>query len=109
MAEETMDIRQVTSEGDEDSLEAQMRAEYLAQIRYLCLVMSPRYLRENFAAVLAHANDAEQRLEDPGCTMDALLADNALYRARCEANGLPFHLIDGVYAVGPDLFCLEKE
>ena len=33
MAEETMDIRQVTSEGDEDSLEAQMRAEYLAQMQ----------------------------------------------------------------------------
>lgn len=84
-------------------------AGYLAQIRYLCLVMSPRYIRENFAAVLAHANDAEQRLDDSGCTMDALLADNARYRAQCEANGLPFHLIDGAYTPGPDLFCLENE
>lgn len=33
MAEETREIRQVTSEGDEDSLEAQMRAEYLAQMQ----------------------------------------------------------------------------
>lgn len=84
-------------------------AGYLAQIRYLCLVMSPRYIRENFTAVLAHANDAEQRLDDSGCTMDALLADNARYRAQCEANGLPFHLIDGAYTPGPDLFRLENE
>lgn len=84
-------------------------AGYLAQIRYLCLVMSPRYIRENFTAVLAHANDAEQRLDDSGCTMDALLADNARYRAQCEANGLPFHLIDGAYTPGPDLLRLENE
>lgn len=74
-----------------------------AQIRFLCLVMSPRYIRERFADILAHANDAERRLDDSGCTVDALLADNALYRARCEANGLPFHLIDGVYTAAPDL------
>lgn len=37
---------------------------YLAEIRYLCLVMSERYIREHFGEILSHANDIEQRLDD---------------------------------------------
>lgn len=37
---------------------------YLAEIRYLCLVMSERYIREHFGEILSHADDIEQRLDD---------------------------------------------
>lgn len=70
---------------------------YRKDIRYLCLVMSEDYLRQHFAQILAHANDAEQRLNDSGCTMETVLADNARYLQKCREFDLPYILIRNDY------------
>ena len=43
--------------------------EYLAEIRYCCLVMSEAYIRSHYADIKAHASDIERRLDDSYCTM----------------------------------------
>lgn len=60
MAEETMDIRQVTSEGDEDSLEAQMRAEYLAQMQQRSEEEMERRLGRDAQSWLEESRETEQ-------------------------------------------------
>ena len=73
--------------------------EYLRDIRFCCLVMSERYIRENFETIRAHASDAEQRLDDSGLNAEDLVAGNARYLEGCAQNNLPYILIDGEYRV----------
>lgn len=60
MAEETREIRQVTSEGDEDSLEAQMRAEYLAQMQQRTEEEMERRLGRDAQSWLEESRETEQ-------------------------------------------------
>ena len=72
--------------------------EYRAHIRYRCLVMSEDYIRAHYRDILAHANDAEQRMCDD-CTQEALLWDNARALEVCRKYGAEYILIDGNYQV----------
>ena len=71
---------------------------YLRDIRYVCLVMSRRYIQEHFADIEGYANVIEQRLED-SLSMEALIEENESNLAQCVANGCEYILIDEVYAV----------
>ena len=70
---------------------------YLAQIKYICLVMSENYIRSHFDRVKSHASDIEQRLDDSGCTMESLLRDNAAALEQCRRHQVNYLLIDGEY------------
>ncbi len=72
---------------------------YLPHLCFVCLVFSDAYLQGHFADVLAHANDAEQRLDDSLCTRQALLAENRANLEACRRWGCDYLLIDGAYAV----------
>lgn len=76
---------------------------YLRHIRWRCLVLSGRFIRRNFAAMRAHANDVEDRQFDEGFSMEQALRDNAAWQAGCEAHGLPYTLIDGSYQLPLEL------
>lgn len=76
--------------------------EYRNNIRYLCLVLSEGYIRSHFGDILANASCIEQRLDDSGCTMEALIEDNAAFAQGCQAHGLPYHLIEGDYTLPVD-------
>lgn len=69
----------------------------LAQIRFICLVMSEDYIRSHFPAIRQHANDIERRLDDSACTMDSVLRDNAQALAQCREHQINYLLIDGAY------------
>ena len=73
--------------------------EYRAHIRYVCLVMSEKYIRTRFGDIKAFANVAENRLDDSDCTPESVLADNRWYLEQAKAHGMPYLLIDGDYAV----------
>ncbi len=73
--------------------------EYQKEIRFVCLVMSEGYIRSHFDQIRACADVVEQRLDDSGCTMDALLADNAHYLAQCRRFGAECILIENEYRV----------
>ena len=69
---------------------------YLAEIRYLCLVMSERYIREHFGEILSHADDIEQRLDD-GIELQQMLRENAENLEQCRKHGCDYLLIDAEY------------
>ena len=72
--------------------------EYLSKIRYVCLVMSERYIREHFQQIKAYANVIETRQEDD-CTAEWLLEENRKNLEQCKKRGLQYLLIDEKYDV----------
>ena len=71
--------------------------EYLAQIRYCCLVMSEKYIRSHFEDIKKYANIIENRLDDSDCTLESLLRDNAQALALAKAHQVEYLLIDEGY------------
>ena len=77
--------------------------EYLENIRYFCLVMSEKYIRNHFADIKKYANVVENRLDDDGCTMESVLADNQETLARVRKNHANYVLIDDEYEINIEL------
>ena len=69
------------------------KKEYLENIRYICLVMSEKYIRKHFDDIKKFANIIENRLDDSDCTLQSVLADNAYFKE----NAKHFILIDDNY------------
>ena len=57
------------------------------------------YIRSHFGRIKAHANAVEQRLDDSGLEMDALIAENKENLRRCREQCCDYILIDGDYRV----------
>ena len=74
-------------------------ADYLENIHYVCLVMSQRYIENNFAVIVEKANIIEQRLDDSDLRMEELIAENEYILAQCNTYKLPYILIDKEYEV----------
>ncbi len=68
--------------------------EYASQIRYICLVMSERYIRTHFAEIREHANAIETRLDDEGCTLEHVLWENARVLQGCLEHQAEYVLIE---------------
>lgn len=71
--------------------------EYLKEIRYLCLVMSEKYIRTHFADIKKFASVIEERLDDSDCTIESVLRDNAEVLSECEKHRVNYVLIDEEY------------
>jgi adenylate kinase family enzyme len=71
-------------------------AEYLQNIRYVCLVMSERYVREHFGDIKKYANVIEDRISDD-LELAEVLQDNAVYLPFVETNPEEYVLIDETY------------
>ena len=76
---------------------------YRLKIRYICLVMSERYIREHFDSIRAYANVIENRLDDDRCTLETVLRDNRRTLEGCQRAGLAFILIHEEYDVEAQL------
>ena len=74
--------------------------EYLAQIRYRCLILSESYIRSHFSHIQRYANAIEQRLDDSGLTKQWLIEENRKNLDGCHATGCPYILIDENYEIG---------
>ena len=77
-------------------------AESLAQIRYLCLVMSENYIKTHFSDIKRYASVVEDRLDDADCTMEGVLADNAEMLRQAKQHGVNYILIDDRYEIDVD-------
>ena len=84
--------------------EKDFEKEYLAHIRYCCLVMSENYIRNHFADIKKYACVIEDRLDDEGCTMESVLEDNAQMLSLAQKHQVNYILIDDTYEIGSDLF-----
>ena len=76
--------------------------EYLNEIRFCCLVMTRKYIEQNFEAIKAHANDIETRLCDD-CSMENVIRENEAYLNLCKEYEYPCILIDESYDFEIDL------
>lgn len=76
-----------------------LQSAYLSQVQYTCLIMSRRYIENHFADILGYANVIEQRLDDSGLEMEAMIAENAHNLSQCTKYGLPYILIDEEYTL----------
>ena len=78
-------------------------SEYLESIKYFCLVMSEKYIRNHFNNIKKYANAIENRLDDEWCTMESVLADNAEMLVLAQRYNLNYILIEDKYEINVDL------
>ena len=78
-------------------------SEYLESIKYFCLVLSEKYIRNHFNNIKKYANAIENRLDDEWCTMESVLADNAEVLALAKRHNSNYILIDDQYEIKIDL------
>jgi 2-phosphoglycerate kinase len=81
--------------------QADFEESYLTHIRYHCLVMSSRYIRDHFADIKKYSSVIERRLDDSDCTLESVLKDNSYYLQNCQKHNLEFILIDDAYTPDP--------
>ena len=77
--------------------------EYLNYIRYYCLVMSEKYIKNHFSDIKKYASVIENRLDDEWCTLEAVLADNAQVLELAQKHKVNYWLIDDKYEIDIDL------
>ena len=77
-------------------------AEYLENIRYYCLVMSEKYIKNHFADIKTYANVIEARIDDD-CTIESVLADNAQILALAQKHNANYILIEDKYEIDINL------
>lgn len=72
---------------------------YLEQIRYVCLIMSKRYIENHFSDICANADVIEKRLDDSGLCAENLIDENARNLTQCLAHNCEYILVDREYDV----------
>ena len=72
--------------------------EHLENIRYYCLVMSEKYIKNHFADIKTYANVIEARIDDD-CTIESVLADNAQILALAQKHNVNYILIEDKYEI----------
>ena len=77
-------------------------SEYLESIKYYCLVMSERYIRNHFSDIKKYASVIENRLDDAWCTMESVLEDNAKTLDLAQKYSADYILIDSQYEIRID-------
>ena len=77
--------------------------DYLAQIKYYCLIMSKEYIQNNFQDILANESVVEKRLYDGDFSPYELIEANERNLQLCQKRGLNYILIDKQYEVDIEL------
>lgn len=77
--------------------------EYRSKIRFICIIMSKKYITEHFDDIKRYANVIEQRLDDGWLTPERLIKCNSWHLEECESRGYEYILIDNSYDVDIDL------
>ena len=73
--------------------------EYLEHIRYYCLIMSERYIRNHFDDITKYASVIENRLDDSWCTLESVLEDNREVLELAHKYEANYILIDDQYKI----------
>jgi len=78
-------------------------ANYLESIKYYCLVMSEKYIKNHFADIKNYANAIENRGDDTDYTLESVLADNLEMLVLAREYNVNYILIDDKYEINIDL------
>lgn len=76
--------------------------KYLDDIRYYCLVMSEKYIKNHFDDIKGYASVIENRLEDC-CTVESAIEDNRNVLKLAIAHKANYILIDDEYKIDIEL------
>ena len=71
--------------------------EYLAEIRFICLCMTDKYIDAHFDDIKKHGSDVEQLLDDSDCTPEWIKSENRLFMEGFEKAGEKTIRIDDDY------------
>ena len=72
---------------------------YRKEIRYVCLIMSRRYIETHFGDIKKHASDIEDRMDDSGLNAQELVKENERNLELCRQYGCEYILIDDEYNI----------
>lgn len=73
--------------------------DYLEHIKFYCLIMSEKYIRNHFDDIKKYANIIENRLDDDWCTLESTLEDNAKMFSLAQKHNVNYILIDDKYKI----------
>lgn len=71
--------------------------DYAKQIKYICLIMTRKYIEDNFSDIKNYANIIEKRLDNSSCIKEELIKDNELNFNMCKKYNCDYILIDNNY------------
>ena len=77
--------------------------EYLKQMRYICLVMTKKYINAHFCDIISHSNIIENRIVDNKISQTELIKDNEYNLKMCRKYHNEFILIDDEYRINFEL------
>ena len=72
--------------------------EYLQNIRYYCLIMTEKYIKNHFDDIKKYACVIENRIDDD-CNLESVLADNKRMLALAKKHNVEYILIDEKYEI----------
>ena len=81
--------------------------DYLKHIKYYCLVMSEKYIKNHFDDIEKYANAIETRLDDGYCTLENVLEDNLKILQLARKYAVNYIFVDDTYKVEIDLEGLQ--
>lgn len=73
--------------------------DYLDNIRYVCLIMSEKYIINNYKDIISNESVIEKRINDNIITIDDLIEDNKRFLKNAKDFNVCYHLIDDKYDI----------
>ena len=77
--------------------------EYLKEIKYICLIMTEKYLKSNYQTIIKYENIIENRKVTEILNLDELIKENNYHLEMCKKYHNRYILIDNSYSVDLDL------
>ena len=78
--------------------------EYLKNIKYVCLIMTEKYIKNNIENILKYENVIESRLNKENINIDEFIAENKYNLDMCKKYGCNYILIDDEYDIDLNIF-----
>ena len=78
-------------------------AEYIDNIKYICLVIREKYINNNYNLIINKSNIVENRGKSFSIDKDFLISENKKYIENSIKYNLPLQVIDNKYVINVDL------
>ena len=76
--------------------------DYLRNIKYICLILSEKYIRQHFADIAKNESVIEKRLSTD-IVADDMIKSNVYNLEQCKLRSYNYVLIDDVYQINTDI------
>lgn len=77
--------------------------KYLKEIKYICLVMTEKYIRNNYDNIKMYENIIENRKKQEDIKIDELIKENKYNLDMCRKYGNEYVLIDDKYDINLEI------